>query len=98
VFSGSRDRTIRMWRGSDGKLLHTKNHHKDSVLSLALGPDDTVVSGSGGKDKTVALWCGHTGDHLGTLSHLPDIIDALAVGPEGEVYTGGRDDKTITVW
>ena len=47
VFSGSRDKTIRVWSFADGKLLHTLNGHTDEVSSVHAAADGHhLLSGS----------------------------------------------------
>ena len=46
VYSGSMDGTIRVWATHDGTHLQTLEGHTGGVLSLALGHDDVLFSGS----------------------------------------------------
>ena len=55
IASASGDKTVKLWRVSDGTLLHTLEGHTDSVESVAFTRDgQTLVSGS--LDGTVRLW------------------------------------------
>jgi len=53
--SGSADRTVRLWRVADGRLLHTLEGHTDQVDSVAFTPDGATLA-SGSVDDTVRLW------------------------------------------
>lgn len=53
IFSGSRDKTIKIWDGDSGLCLHTLEGHKGSVLCLEF--DDSILL-SGSSDQTVLVW------------------------------------------
>jgi WD40 repeat protein len=95
VYSGSNDKTVRVWHGEDGTHLHTLVGHTRWVSSLAVGLDGKVYSGS--SDKTIRVWSGDDGTHLQTLVGHTSWLCALAVGLDGKVYSGSND-KTIRVW
>lgn len=55
VASESDDTTVRIWRVSDGSLVHVLEGHTDSVTSIAFSPDGLFLA-SGGWDGSVLLW------------------------------------------
>jgi hypothetical protein len=97
IYSGSEDRTIRVWSADDGALLNTNTFvgHTSTIRTLAVGPDGSVYSGS--YDATIRVWSGDTGALLRTLVGHTDTIYALAVGRVGKLFSGGHD-CTIRVW
>lgn len=52
LYSGSADRTIRIWNLTTGQLEQTLNGHTDLVLALAITPGDRFLY-SGSADKTI---------------------------------------------
>jgi WD40 repeat protein len=66
IASGSGDKTIKLWRVSDGFLLRTLEGHTDSVSSVAFSPDGSMIA-SGSRDKTIKLWRVSDGELLRTL-------------------------------
>jgi WD40 repeat protein len=88
VYSGSRDKTIRVWSGESGAHLQTLQGH-------AVGLNGKIYSGS--DDKTIRVWSSASGAHLGTLVGHSDYVTALAVGLDGKVYSGSTD-STVRVW
>jgi WD40 repeat protein len=55
LVSGSIDKTIKVWRLSDGELLRTLSGHQDLVISVAISPDGQTLA-SGGYDQTIKVW------------------------------------------
>jgi WD40 repeat protein len=102
LVSGSMDKTIKVWRLSDGKLLRTLSGHRVSVNSVAISPDgQTLVSGS--MDKTIKVWRLSDGKLLHTLSGHRVSVNFVAstpveISPNGQTLVSGSYDKTIKVW
>ena len=95
VYSGSNDKTIRVWSGDDGTHLQTLEGHTRIVCALAVGLDGKVYSGS--YDKTIRVWCGEDGAHIHTIQAHANVV-AIAVGPDGNVCSSCSAGTTICVW
>ena len=55
LVSGSADRTIKVWRLSDGALLRTLTGYTSIVHSVAISPDGGTLAW-GGEDNTIQVW------------------------------------------
>ncbi|GAA0154995.1 hypothetical protein LIER_38003 [Lithospermum erythrorhizon] len=72
-------------------------HHVDSVSSLALSNDESLLY-SVSWDKTIKIWRTHDFRCLESISKAhDDAINAVAISLDGYVYTGSAD-KRIKVW
>ena len=92
IYSGSDDRTIRVWSGVDGTHLQTLEGHTEGVTSLAVGLDGRIFSGS--YDRTIRVWSGVDGVCLQTLEGHIGGVFALAVGLDGNIYSGSGDKRS----
>lgn len=105
LLSGSRDKTLRVWRSSAWKgggeqPLAAKLHppHYDGVSAVAVRPSDGQFF-SASRDGSIRRWTTHSlaSDLQQTYAH-GDWLQALAVSPsENVLFSGGRD-CVIKVW
>jgi WD40 repeat protein/tetratricopeptide (TPR) repeat protein len=100
--SGSRDRTIKIWR-PDGTLLQTLTGHNDAVTSLSFSPDSQTLA-SASLDKTVQIWRRDpiTGEFISqpqrTLAAHGDWVYSVNFSPDGQMLATGSKDGTIKLW
>ena len=99
IYSGSGDKTIRVWSGANGTHLQTLNGHSGAVRVLAVGLDGTIYSGSvhssGGE--SIRMWSGVDGTPLHSFEMRTNWVFSLAAGQDGRMYSGSSDGK-IRVW
>ncbi|MEG5040387.1 MULTISPECIES: serine/threonine-protein kinase [unclassified Microcoleus] len=91
--------TIRIWNVRTGRLVRTLNsvHSKESVKTLAVSPDSSILA-SGGGDKNVILWDLKTGRRMRTIPAHKASVNAIAFSRDGQTLASGSDDKTIRLW
>jgi WD40 repeat protein/predicted Ser/Thr protein kinase len=106
------DPTVRVWDGSDGKLLHRlKGHttrrpdarppdtHFDlprQVWGLAFSADGRLASA--GADGTVRVWDVAVGKELLTLKGHSGRVAGVAYSPDGRRLASAGADETVRVW
>jgi WD40 repeat protein len=56
LFSGSYDKTMRVWSCKDGTHLHTLTGHEGAVESFAFGRDGSVFSCSESTSENLLMW------------------------------------------
>ena len=104
LYSGSADRTIKVWSleaGDFGREITTLSGHTFWVRALAIH-DSKLYSGSydkyggAGIIKVWSLEAGDFGREITTLSGHTNSVYALAI-QDSKLYSGS-DDKTIKVW
>lgn len=99
LVSGSRDKTIRVWNLTTGRLaLPPLREHHGSVLCLQYDPDpeeDIIVSGS--SDATVIIWRFSTGKVIQRLKscHRESVLN---VRFDKKVLVTCSKDKTIRIF
>jgi len=97
VFSGSKDKTLRLWELDTGKCVRVFDGHKDSVVkplddltafSVAISPDGRWGL-SGSWDTTLRLWELDTGECLRVLKGHADAVYSVAISPDGRWALSG---------
>ncbi len=97
AFSGSGDRTLRLWNLRTGQLLRTFTGHEHTVKAVAVSPDGRQVL-SGSHDCTLRLWDVETGGLLNTFTGHAGMVFALAMSPDGQQAVSGSRDCTLRLW
>ncbi|ERN17673.1 protein JINGUBANG [Amborella trichopoda] len=102
LYSGSWDKTLKVWRISDCRCLESINAHDDAVNSVVAGFDGLVFTGSA--DGTVKVWrrelSGKGTRHvfLQALLKQECAVTALAVNPAASVLYCGSSDGLVNFW
>ncbi|XP_076889764.1 protein JINGUBANG-like [Bidens hawaiensis] len=100
VYSGSWDRTFKVWRTSDFKCLESFwNAHDDAINALVVS-HDCVYTGSA--DRKIKVWRKDGGEKkhklVDTLEKHKSAVNALAISTDGSVLYSGACDRSIIVW
>src|SRR5208282_2717084 len=100
LISGSGDRTAILWdtgslsgagtgiraraRGTEPKLLHRLEGHKDFIYAVGFSPDGSrAVTGS--FDHDLKLWRTDDGKEIAHMTGHGDKVRSLAVAPDGTI-------------
>jgi WD40 repeat protein len=99
--SGSADKTIKLWRVSDGEPICTLKGHSQSVRTVAFSPDGQTLA-SGSADRSVKLWQVPSGKLIGTIKWHSGWVNAVAFSPIPQtllssVFTNGKTRGVGTV-
>jgi WD40 repeat protein/tetratricopeptide (TPR) repeat protein len=95
IASGSRDKTVRLWRQS-GTFFSLLKGHTDSVTSVAFSPDSQLIA-SGSWDNTVKIWR-QDGTLLQTLRGHQSHVYSVSFNPNGQLIASAGQDGTIRLW
>ncbi|AAD43155.1 Hypothetical Protein [Arabidopsis thaliana] len=102
LYSGSWDKTLKVWRLSDSKCLESIEAHDDAVNTVVSGFDDLVFTGSA--DGTLKVWKrevqGKEMKHVlvQVLMKQENAVTALAVNLTDAVVYCGSSDGTVNFW
>jgi len=96
LISGSRDRSIKLWKVTDNSLLATLFEHQDSVVSLMLLPNEATFA-SGSCDFTIIIWNLNSLKYNQTLTGHSGCVNALTVY-KNKYLLSGSSDKVIFIW
>ncbi|KAI3986023.1 hypothetical protein MKX01_039105 [Papaver californicum] len=102
LYSGSWDKTLKVWRIADSKCIESINAHDDAVNSVVSGFDGLVFTGSA--DGTVKVWRrelqNKSTKHVSmqTLLKQECAVTALAVNPGASIVYCGSSDGLVNYW
>ena len=89
------DKTVKVWRFSDGHLLETLHGHDQWVRAVAWSPDGQYI-GSCSWDNTVRVWNPDTGEELLTIN-AGSGMNAVAFSSDSSMIAFGGFDNKVTV-
>nr|XP_043618216.1 protein JINGUBANG-like [Erigeron canadensis] len=102
LYSGSWDKTIKIWRVSDFKCLESINAHDDVINTVVAGFHGFVFSGSADgmlkvwQKESQGKWPKHYFSH--TLLKQEFAVTSLAVNQTGMVVYAGCSDGIVHFW
>jgi len=95
LYSGSWDKTIRIWDMKTYKKKGSMKGHTDNVNCLCVQADDNKLY-SGSIDRTIRVWDTKTHAHIATLVQHTCRVSCLAV-LKNKLFSGSYDES-ICVW
>jgi hypothetical protein len=93
------DSTIKLWRVSDGALLHTLFGHGIGTSSVDFSPDGQLLISSGtdvGYERSIRFWRTADGALLKTLDP-GNAVRSVAFSPDGATFVYGRINGFVAV-
>ncbi|XP_058069205.1 protein JINGUBANG-like [Magnolia sinica] len=102
LYSGSWDKTLKVWRIADSKCLESISAHDDAVNSVVAGFDGFVFTGSA--DGTVKVWkremAGKVTKHTlsQTLLKQECAVTVVVVNPTASIVYCGSSDGLVNFW
>jgi len=97
VFSGSRDKTIKMWDVSTGENIKTFTGHEGWVTTVVISADRRYIF-SGSRDKTIKMWNISTGQIVKSFSGHKRSVKSLFVTEDRLKIISASDDQTVKIW
>jgi WD40 repeat protein len=95
--AASRDKTVRVWDVTGGRVRHILRGHGDWVNAGAFSPGNKMLA-SGAGDGTVCLWDLATGKDVRVLRGHTTGVSTVAYSPNGLLLASGGNDGTLRLW
>jgi len=87
----------RIYRASDGELLHEFEGHRDTIYGIALSHDNKTLATSS-YDRTVLIWDVDSGKVLQKLTGHNDAVYDLDFNKDSTVLASASGDETLKLW
>jgi WD40 repeat protein len=102
LVTSSTDGTARLWRVSDGRLLHVLKGHVGTVVQAAFSPDGRYIA-TAGEDSTARIWSTRTGNLVrrplqGVTPGLAQGLTSLAFNPSGTLLATTAKSGDVRLW
>ena len=88
---------IRAWDMDSGQLRYVAEGHDDSIYTLSLSPDGSIIA-SGGYDHRILLWDAASGRKLREIKGHNGAVFDLSFHPAGKVFASASTDRTVKLW
>lgn len=95
--SGGYDRTARIWRVADQRLVRVLGGHGGTVWSLAWSPDGRWLA-TAGEDRLVRIWRAADGALVHALRGHELNIWSVRFSPDSRLLASGSFDHSIRLW
>ncbi|ODV74641.1 ubiquitin-binding SDF ubiquitin ligase complex subunit MET30 [Cyberlindnera jadinii NRRL Y-1542] len=93
LFTGSYDKTVKIWDVKTGALIRSLESHTQGVKTLAFD-EQKLITGS--LDNTIKVWNYHTGQCIATYRGHEDCV--LSVDFYKKNIVSGSADTTVKLW
>ncbi|HEX3620306.1 MAG TPA: WD40 repeat domain-containing protein, partial [Candidatus Udaeobacter sp.] len=95
--SGSKDRSVKVWRMSNGTLVSSRFDHAQPVNSVAFSPNGQWLA-SGSNDNTAKLYRTSDWGLVQTFTGHTNVVLSVAFSQDSKRLATGSWDATIRLW
>ena len=97
VATGSRDKTIGLWKLDSLEPVGRLAGHDDDIQQVAISPDGRRLA-SASYDRTIRIWDLASRTEVHVLARHTDRVFAVAFSPDGLSVVSAGGDGTLRLW
>ncbi len=95
--TASEDRTAKVWRVPDGRLIQRLQGHVKGLTSVSFSPDGKMLA-TASKDGTAIIWSIPDGREIQILKGHKKSVTFVTFSPNGQLLATTSEDKTVKIW
>ncbi|KAH3680903.1 hypothetical protein WICMUC_000046 [Wickerhamomyces mucosus] len=97
IATSSSDKTIKLFKLSDGSFIRSLNGHSKGISSVSWSPDSRHIA-SASDDKTIKIWDIEYGECIKTLRGHTYHVTCVQFNFKGNLLISGSADEAIRIW
>lgn len=97
IATGSSDKTVKLWRRSDGKEIRSYSGNSSGIRSVSINSSVSSILAVG-NNGIVTIWNLNTGEILKHFKHNTDKFTCAGFNPQGTRIVTGSYKSFISVW
>jgi WD40 repeat protein len=100
--SCAEDKSIRVWKISDGSLLRTIDVNlvgkHNFVINIEISPNGSTIAAIGSSGGNISLWQISNGHQVGNIASNKENLDRISFSPDARFLASSKRNRTVQIF